>query len=289
LREVDYLSDDGIAGIVYLADRLGKPILVEGPAGTGKTQLAKSVADIIGARLIRLQCYEGLDESKALYEWNYKKQLLRIQATKAEGDDASWEAIEENIFSDDFLLTRPLLEAIRATDPVVLLIDEVDRVEVETEALLLEILSDYQVSIPELGTITARQIPLVFLTSNNTRELSEALKRRCLFLHIDYPDMEREKEIVLAKVPDITESLADQVARIVRSIRQMELKKSPSVSETLDWARTLLLLGVEKIDAEIATGTSNILLKYQTDIAKAHKEFANEGSAFRKGGPFSQQ
>ncbi|MBK6671452.1 MAG: MoxR family ATPase [Actinobacteria bacterium] len=289
LREVDYLSDDGIAGIVYLADRLGKPILVEGPAGTGKTQLAKSVADIIGARLIRLQCYEGLDESKALYEWNYKKQLLRIQATKAEGDDASWEAIEENIFSDDFLLTRPLLEAIRATDPVVLLIDEVDRVEVETEALLLEILSDYQVSIPELGTITAKQIPLVFLTSNNTRELSEALKRRCLFLHIDYPDMEREKEIVLAKVPDITESLADQVARIVRSIRQMELKKSPSVSETLDWARTLLLLGVEKIDAEIATGTSNILLKYQTDIAKAHKEFANEGSAFRKGGPFSQQ
>ena len=289
LREVDYLSDDGIAGIVYLADRLGKPILVEGPAGTGKTQLAKSVADIIGARLIRLQCYEGLDESKALYEWNYKKQLLRIQETKAEGDDASWEAIEENIFSDDFLLTRPLLEAIRATDPVVLLIDEVDRVEVETEALLLEILSDYQVSIPELGTITARQIPLVFLTSNNTRELSEALKRRCLFLHIDYPDMEREKEIVLAKVPDITESLADQVARIVRSIRQMELKKSPSVSETLDWARTLLLLGVEKIDAEIATGTSNILLKYQTDIAKAHKEFANEGSAFRKGGPFSQQ
>ena len=289
LREVDYLSDDGIAGIVYLADRLGKPILVEGPAGTGKTQLAKSVADIIGARLIRLQCYEGLDESKALYEWNYKKQLLRIQATKAEGDDASWEAIEENIFSDDFLLTRPLLEAIRATDPVVLLIDEVDRVEVETEALLLEILSDYQVSIPELGTITAKQIPMVFLTSNNTRELSEALKRRCLFLHIDYPDMEREKEIVLAKVPDITESLADQVARIVRSIRQMELKKSPSVSETLDWARTLLLLGVEKIDAEIATGTSNILLKYQTDIAKAHKEFANEGSAFRKGGPFSQQ
>ena len=287
LREVDYLSDDGIAGIVYLADRLGKPILVEGPAGTGKTQLAKSVADIIGARLIRLQCYEGLDESKALYEWNYKKQLLRIQAQRNE--DGTWEDIESDIFSDDFLLTRPLLEAIRATDPVVLLIDEVDRVEVETEALLLEILSDYQVSIPELGTITARQIPLVFLTSNNTRELSEALKRRCLFLHIDYPDMEREKEIVLAKVPDITESLADQVARIVRSIRQMELKKSPSVSETLDWARTLLLLGVEKIDAEIATGTSNILLKYQTDIAKAHKEFANEGSAFRKGGPFSQQ
>lgn len=288
LQGVDYLSDDAIAGIVYLADRLGKPILVEGPAGTGKTQLAKSVAEICGARLIRLQCYEGLDESKALYEWNYKKQLLRIQATKAE-EGAAWEEIEEDIFSDDFLLTRPLLEAIRAEDPVVLLIDEVDRVEVETEALLLEILSDYQVSIPELGTIAARQIPMVFLTSNNTRELSEALKRRCLFLHIDYPDMDREKEIVLTKVPDITETLADQVARIVRSIRQMELKKSPSVSETLDWARTLMLLGVEKIDAETATGTANVLLKYQSDIAKATKEFANEGSSFRKGGPFADK
>jgi len=288
LGDVDYLSDDAIASVVYLADRLGKPILVEGPAGTGKTQLAKSVAEILGARLIRLQCYEGLDESKALYEWNYKKQLLRIQATKTEGDGAAWDQIEEDIFSDDFLLTRPLLEAIRAEDPVVLLIDEVDRVEVETEALLLEILSDYQVSIPELGTITARQIPLVFLTSNNTRELSEALKRRCLFLHIDYPDMDREKQIVLTKVPDITEALADQVARIVRSIRQMELKKSPSVSETIDWAQTLMLLGVTKIDAETATGTANILLKYQSDIAKATKEFANEGSSFRKGGPFSE-
>ena len=222
-----------------------------------------------GARLIRLQCYEGLDESKALYEWNYKKQLLRIQATKADSETEGWDEIEEDIFSDDFLLTRPLLEAIRAEDPVVLLIDEVDRVEVETEALLLEILSDYQVSIPELGTIAAKQIPLVFLTSNNTRELSEALKRRCLFLHIDYPDMEREKEIVLTKVPDITENLADQVARIVRSIRQLELKKAPSVSETLDWARTLMLLGVEQVDAETATDTVNILLKYQTDIAKA--------------------
>ena len=212
---------------------------------------------------------------------------MRIQASGGGGD--SWDQVEDDLFTDDFLLERPLLEAIRAEDPVVLLIDEVDRVEVETEALLLEILSDYQVSIPELGTLEAKQIPLVFLTSNNTRELSEALKRRCLFLHIDYPDMEREKEIILTKIPDISESLADQVARIVRSLRQLELKKSPSVSETLDWARTLLLLGVEKIDAEIATGTSNILLKYQTDIAKAHKEFANEGSAFRKGGPFSQQ
>jgi len=282
LRKVDYLSDEGIAGIVYLADRLGKPILVEGPAGTGKTQLAKSVAEILGARLIRLQCYEGLDESKALYEWNYKKQRLRIQATKADSDDTGWADISDDIFSDEFLLTRPLLEAIRATDPVVLLIDEVDRVEVETEALLLEILSDYQVSIPELGTLTARQIPLVFLTSNNTRELSEALKRRCLFLHIDYPDMEREKEIVLTKVPDITESLADQVARIVRSIRQLELKKAPSVSETLDWARTLMLLGVEKVDAEVATSTANILLKYQTDVAKAVKELSTESSSVNK-------
>ncbi|MEZ5320691.1 MAG: MoxR family ATPase [Microthrixaceae bacterium] len=288
LAEIDYLSDDAISGVVYLADRLGKPVLVEGPAGTGKTQLAKSVAEMCGARLIRLQCYEGLDESKALYEWNYKKQLLRIQASKVDGDAEGWERIEEDIFSDDFLLTRPLLEAIRATDPVVLLIDEVDRVEVETEALLLEILSDYQVSIPELGTIGATQIPMVFLTSNNTRELSEALKRRCLFLHIDYPDMEREKEIVRTKVPGIGDSLADQVARIVRSIRQMEMKKAPSVSETLDWARTLLLLGVTRVDAETATSTLNILLKYQTDIAKATKELGNEGSAIRKGGPLGQ-
>ena len=282
LRKVDYLADEGIAGIVYLADRLQKPILVEGPAGTGKTQLAKSVAEMIGARLIRLQCYEGLDEAKALYQWNYKKQLLRIQAT---GDGDHWSDVEDDLFSDDFLLERPLLEAIRADDPVVLLIDEVDRVEVETEALLLEILSDYQVSIPELGTITAKQIPLVFLTSNNTRELSEALKRRCLFLHVDYPDMEREKEIVLTKVPDISENLADQVARIVRSLRQLELKKAPSVSETLDWANTLMLLGVEQVDSETASDTANILLKYQSDIAKAVREFAADKQAFKQFAP----
>src|SRR3954463_10556876 len=282
LREVQYLADEGIAGVVYLADRLGKPVLIEGPAGTGKTQLAKSVAEMTGGRLIRLQCYEGLDESKALYEWNYKKQLLRIQV---EREDASWSDVEDDIFAEEFLLTRPLLEAIRAEDRVVLLIDEVDRVEVETEALLLEILSDYQVSIPELGTVTATQIPLVFLTSNNTRELSEALKRRCLYLQVDYPDLEREKEIVLTKVPDITANLADQIARIVRSIRQLELKKAPSVSETLDWARTLLLLGIENVDAEAATSTVQILLKYQSDIAKAVKEFASDGQSWKKGGP----
>ena len=273
LKGVNYLADDGIAGVVFLADRLGKPILVEGPAGTGKTQLAKSVAEMIGAKLIRLQCYEGLDESKALYEWNYKKQLLRIQADR---NSDAWNDIHDDIFGSEFLLTRPLLEAITSKEPVVLLIDEVDRVEVETEALLLEILSEYQVSIPELGTITATQIPLVFLTSNNTRELSEALKRRCLFLHVDYPQMDREKEIVLTKVPGVTEMLADQIARIVRSIRQLDLKKAPSVSETIDWARTLVLLGIGTINAEQAKETLHVLLKYQSDIAKAAKELSDD-------------
>jgi MoxR-like ATPase len=271
LAGVDYLADEGISGVVYLSDRLAKPVLVEGPAGTGKTELAKSVAKMTGSRLIRLQCYEGLDESKALYEWNYKKQLLRIQADS----DQSWQQLEEDIFSEEFLLARPLLEAIRSPEPVVLLVDEVDRVELETEALLLEILSEYQVSIPELGTVRATQIPLVFLTSNNTRELSEALKRRCLYLHIDYPDLDRERAIILTRVPGISAELADQVARIVRSIRTLELKKSPSVSETLDWARTLVVLGVESIDAEQARDTLHILLKYRADIDRAAKELAS--------------
>jgi len=270
LAGVDYLADEGIAGVVFLADRLAKPVLVEGPAGTGKTELAKSVAKLTGSRLIRLQCYEGLDESKALYEWNYKKQLLRIQA----GSDEAWRDLEDDIFSEEFLLARPLLEAIRSTEPVVLLIDEVDRVELETEALLLEILSEYQVSIPELGTVRATRIPLVFLTSNNTRELSEALKRRCLYLHIDYPDLERERAIIETRVQGISQALADQIARIVRSIRTLELKKAPSVSETLDWARTLVVLGVESIDAEQARDTLHILLKYRSDIDRAAKELA---------------
>jgi MoxR-like ATPase len=272
LRGVGYLADESTAAVTFLGDRLGKPVLVEGPAGTGKTQLAKSVAEMTGARLIRLQCYEGLDESKALYEWNYKKQLLRIQAEQVTRPEETWEELEEDIFSEPFLMPRPLLEAIRATDPVVLLIDEVDRVEVETEALLLEVLSDYQVSVPEMGTVKAKQIPLVFLTSNNTRELSEALKRRCLFLHLDYPPPEREREIVLAKVPGIEASLADQVVRTVELIRSLELKKAPSVSETLDWARTLVLLSVSHLDAATARETLNVLLKHRSDIERAAKE-----------------
>jgi MoxR-like ATPase len=270
LRDVDYLADANIAGVAFLADRLEKPVLVEGPAGVGKTELAKAVAATTGARLIRLQCYEGLDESKALYEWNYKKQLLRIQADREH--ETTWRDVEADIFSEPFLLTRPLLEAIRAEEPTVLLIDEVDRVEIETEALLLEVLSDFQVSIPELGTIVGRQRPMVVLTSNNTRELSEALKRRCLYLHIDYPDLEREKEIVRVRVPEIDETLAEQVAAVVRSIRQLDLKKAPSISETIDWARTLLYLGKKEIAPAVIAETLHVLLKYQSDIEKARKE-----------------
>ena len=279
LRQNDYLSDEAIASVTFLADRLAKPVLVEGPAGTGKTALPKAVADAVGARLIRLQCYEGLDESKALYEWNYRKQLLRIQAGRSESSTEDWSALEEDIFAEEFLLTRPLLEAISATEPVVLLIDEIDRVELETEALLLEILSEYQVSIPELGTVKAKQIPMVFLTSNNTRELSEALKRRCLYLYVGYPDVERERDIIISRVPGISTALAEQIARVVRSLRNLDLKKAPSVSETLDWARTLVLLGREEIGEADAVATLHILLKYQTDLEKATKELVGRGKA----------
>jgi MoxR-like ATPase len=268
LRGAAYLADETIGMTIYLADRLEKPVLVEGPAGVGKTELARSVASVTGARLIRLQCYEGLDESKALYEWNYKKQLLRIQAD--EGRE-SWSELEEDIFSESFLLARPLLAAIRSEEPVVLLIDEVDRVEVEAEALMLEVLSDFQVTIPELGTMTATTRPMVFLTSNNTRDLSEALRRRCLYLRIDYPSPERERAILLARVDGLSESLAEQVARIVHAVRELDLKKRPSISESLDWARTLVVLGIESIDPADATDTLHVLLKYQADIDKARR------------------
>ena len=265
LAGVAYLADERIATSIFVADVLGKPVLCEGPAGVGKTELAKAVAEITGRRLIRLQCYEGLDETKALYEWNYKKQLLRIQA---EPDDADWEQTESDIFDEDFLLERPLLAAIRSPESVVLLIDEVDRIEVETEALLLEILSDFQVSVPELGTIVATTRPSVFLTSNNTRELSEALKRRCVFLDLDYPTIEREQAIIEARIPGISSTLAANCAEVVSWIRSFELKKPPSVSETLDWARTLLVLGRQELTRDDIRVTLNLLLKYSGDTDK---------------------
>jgi MoxR-like ATPase len=264
LAKAGYLADESAALVSFLAQRLDKPVLVEGPAGVGKTELAKAVAAATGKRLIRLQCYEGLDESKALYEWNYRKQLLRLQADQGR----EWSEIEADIFGEDFLLTRPLLEAIRSPEPVVLLIDEVDRVEVETEALMLEVLSDFQVSIPELGTIGASSLPAVYLTSNNTRELSEALKRRCLFLHIGYPTIEREREILLTRVPGLAETLADRIARFVAGVRVQSLRKPPSVSESVDWARTLIALGIAEIDEAIIGDTLHVLLKHQTDIER---------------------
>jgi MoxR-like ATPase len=271
LSTAGYLPDAQIATTVFLADRLGKPLLVEGPAGTGKTELAKALATATGSELIRLQCYEGLDEARALYEWNYKKQLLRIQASQG-ADGADWNTVHDDIFGEEFLLSRPLLTAIRRTDPTVLLIDETDKADVEVEGLLLEVLSDFQVTIPELGTIAATRRPMVVLTSNATRELSEALKRRCLYLALDYPSAEREREIVLSRVPDLAPGLADQLVRTVRALRALELKKSPSISETLDWAQTLLELGLDTLDESAMRSTLGVVLKHASDQVRAAGE-----------------
>lgn len=271
LADAGYLTDRAIATTVFLADRLGKPLLVEGPAGVGKTELAKAIAEATKSELVRLQCYEGLDESRALYEWNYKKQLLRIQQGGAAGGE-DWDATHEDIFSEEFLLSRPLLTAIRRTEPTVLLIDETDKADVEVEGLLLEVLSDFQVTIPELGTLSAIRRPLVVLTSNATRELSEALKRRCLYLHLDYPDPTRERDIVLSRVPDLAPALAEQLVRTVRALRAMELKKAPSIAETIDWAQTLLALGLDTLDADAMRSTLGVVVKHASDQIRAGAE-----------------
>ncbi len=266
LKDAGYLAGESAALVSYLAQRLGKPILVEGPAGVGKTELAKALSRHTGRELVRLQCYEGLDEAKALYEWNYRKQLLRIQSEATSNKEESWESARDDIFDEEFLLTRPLLEAISAEDPVVLLIDEIDKTDQEFEAMLLEVLSDFQISIPELGRIEAKTMPLVLLTSNNSRELTEALKRRCLYLWLDYPDVERELEIVHLHAPELDQGLARRLVEVVHMVRGLDLKKPPSIAESIDWARALLLIGADDIDRETFSSTMSIIVKHRTDI-----------------------
>ncbi len=275
LARTGYLVDDGLATVVFLGASLGKPILLEGPAGTGKTELAKAVALATGATLVRLQCYEGLDEARALYEWNYRKQLLRIQARQAaqDGQDGQeWDAVHDDIFSEEFLLARPLLRAIRQQGPTVLLVDETDKADVEVEGLLLEVLSEFQVTIPELGTIASTNPPFVVLTSNATRELSEALKRRCLFAHVDYPDAIRERAIVMSRVPQTTDALATELVRAVRAMRSMDLRKAPSIAETIDWARTMHALGVTELTDEVIEQTLGVVLKHQVDRQRVSEQ-----------------
>jgi MoxR-like ATPase len=263
LAQVGYLADEPAALVSFLAQKLGKPVLVEGPAGVGKTELAKALSRATGRELVRLQCYEGLDEAKAMYEWNYRKQLLRIQAGGAQG---GWDDVQEDIFSEDFLLERPLMQAIASPEPVVLLIDEIDKTDQEFEAMLLELLSDFQITIPELGRIEAKTMPIVVLTSNDSRELTEALKRRCLYLWLDYPELEREMEIVRLHAPELPETLARRLVEVIRMVRELDLKKPPSIAESIDWARTLLLLGAEDIDRETFTQSMSIIVKHRTDI-----------------------
>ncbi len=279
-----YLCNKNVATVVYLGTTLEKPILVEGPAGVGKTELGKVLADSLGMELIRLQCYEGLDEGKALYEWEYAKQLLYTQILKdkigeiLQGAKTLKEAVDHVanqdgvFFSDRFLLPRPLLRALLSDQRVVLLIDEIDKSDAEFEAFLLEILSDFQITVPEIGTLRAKHIPLVVLTSNNSREMSDALKRRCLHLYLDFPDAEREKEIITLKVPNVGEKLADEVVRLLHRLRKLDLKKTPSISETLDWVRALTLLNIKELDGELVEQTLSTLMKYEADIRKAHQE-----------------
>jgi MoxR-like ATPase len=263
LLSVGYLPGESTALVSYLATKLGKPVLVEGPAGVGKTELAKALARYLDRRLVRLQCYEGLDEAKALYEWNYRKQLLRIQT---ESDDAGWQDVQGDIFGEEFLLERPLMTAIASPEPVVLLIDEIDKTDQEFEAMLLELLSDFQISIPELGRIEARTRPVVLLTSNNTRELTEALKRRCLYLWLDYPDLEHELEIVRLHEPDLDERVAHKLVEITHQVRELDLKKPPSIAESIDWARALMLLGARDIDEDVFRQTMSVIVKHRTDL-----------------------